>query len=212
MDEEDEAFVRWALMRDGELTRNDRVRLRHIEEEKKVVTENRRVRQEQAMVTLSGNCVQLEDKVATLQGELDGLRNDVVSGFRVVGQSFDQLSEAAADRDAEREERARIAQNEITSLRDQIATVRVEAAEKLAKGAAATLDAFAAVAEQRAIVARMVDAVRAEFDGLNARLAAVTAEVKEMQDARTKFVRETSNNGEIIDMPAFLPPAGRNMN
>jgi uncharacterized protein YydD (DUF2326 family) len=70
-----------------------------------------------------------------------------------------------------------------------LTVVRVEAAEKLAKSAKATLDAFNEAAEQRAAVARLIDVNREEIDGLNARTVALMADMKVV--AREKEGRAT---------------------
>jgi hypothetical protein len=73
-----------------------------------------------------------------------------------------------------------------------LTVVRVEAAEKLAKSAKATLDAFNEAAEQRAAVARLIDVNREEIDGLNVRTVALMADMKVVKEASEnfKFARE----------------------
>jgi len=226
--------------------------------------------------------VAASDEIATLRGELDGLRSDVVTGLKAVGDGFDHItdseSEHTAEREqevgalqdevsvlrkelaaaraesmertakatiavfgeiaaqraamdrlietereknaqasslaAEREEKIRTLQNEVSALRNELTVVRVEAAERLAAAAKATLDSFNEVSAQRATVARMGDTVRQELDDLNARTAALAGDVKALKEAQVnfKFAREAPNESAVLDMPAFLPAPGRTMN
>jgi uncharacterized protein YydD (DUF2326 family) len=90
--------------------------------------------------------------------------------------------------------------------------VRVEAAEKLAKSAKATLDAFNEAAEQRAAVARLIDVNREEIDGLNARTVALMADMKVVKEASENFKFAREKEGGPLDVPAFLPAPARSVN
>src|SRR5262245_35190895 len=85
---------------------------------------------------------------------------------------------------AEREEKVRVLQDEISNLRATLAVAQVEAAEN------------------------------EELDSLNARTVTLVTDVKELKEAQTnfKFAREQPNDGEVIDMTAFLPSPGRSVN
>jgi hypothetical protein len=73
---------------------------------------------------------------------------------------------------------------------------------------------FNAAAEQRAAVARLIETAREELDTLNARTTALVSDVIALKDAQTnfRFARETPNDSEVLDMPAFLSAPGRSMN
>jgi uncharacterized protein YydD (DUF2326 family) len=93
-----------------------------------------------------------------------------------------------------------------------LTVVRVEAAEKLAKSAKATLDAFNEAAEQRAAVARLIDVNREEIDGLNARTVALMADMKVVKEASENFKFAREKEAGPLDVPAFLPAPARSVN
>jgi hypothetical protein len=177
MTDDDEAFARWARLQDsGSLCRNDRMRLRLIDEERQkralVQVEDRHTRHEQAATVLSDECAQLRDDIATLRSEIDGLRSDVVSGLKAVGESFDQITEADASHGAERDE-------QLSTLRTELAAARAEAMERTAK---ATIAVFTEIAAQRTAMDRLIETER-EKNAQTLSLAAGREEtIRSLQD------------------------------
>src|SRR5262249_28170199 len=151
-----------------------------------------------------------EQEVRALQDEISVLRNSLTAA-RAEGMertakatiavftelaaqraAMDRLIETESEKHAqtlslaaEREEKVRTLQDKILALRNELSVVRVEAAEKLAKSAKATLEAFNEAAAQRAAVARLLDTAREELDSLNARTVALMGDVKELKEAQT---------------------------
>ena len=96
------------------------------------------------------------------------------------------------------EELIRALQTEVSGLRNELTTVRVEAAEKLASSAKATLEAFNEAATQRASVARLIDVNREEMDSLNARTVSLMADMKAVKEASENFKFAREKDDELI--------------
>jgi chromosome segregation ATPase len=277
MDENRALLAHARLVGIENLSRNDKFRVKVAEENERralvQAEEQRALQQTEIMLATSDEHARLQDELATLRSEIDGLRNDIVSGLKAVGESFDQISEveashgaesdeqlstlrnelaaaraegmertakatiaffteiaaqrAAIDRvietereknsqtlslAAEREEKVRTLQDEVSALRNELTVVRVEAAGKLAAGAKATLESFNEVAAQRAAVARLIDANREEMDSLNARTLSLMADMKALKEASENFKFAREKDDETLDVPAFLPTPERSVN
>src|SRR5262249_34497995 len=127
-----------------------------------------------------------DEQLSTLRNELaaaraEGVERIAKSSIAVFTEiaaqraAVDQLMEKEREKNAqalslaaEREEQIRALQTEVSGLRNELTVVRVEAAEKLAAGAKASLEMFNEVAAQRAAVARLIDVNREEMGSLNA--------------------------------------------
>src|SRR3954467_13616973 len=92
----------------------------------------------------------------TLEND-DGLRSDVVTGLKAVGDGFDYITDSESEHTAEREEQVRSLQSEVSALRNELAAARAEGMERTAK---ATIAGFTEIAAQRAAVDQLMEKER----------------------------------------------------
>jgi hypothetical protein len=176
MDENRALLAHARLVGIENLSRNDKFRVKVAEEnERRALVraeELRASQQTEIMLATSDEHARLQDEMVILRGELDGLRSDVVSGLKAVGESFDQISEAEASHGAERDE-------QLSTLRNELAAARAESMERTAK---ATIAIFAEMAGQRSAVNDLIEAER-EKSAQTLSLAAEREEkVRALQD------------------------------
>jgi hypothetical protein len=171
-----------------------------------------------------------DEQLSTLRNELAAARAEsmertakatiaVLTEIAAQRAAIDRLIETEREKNAqtlslaaEREEKVRTLQDEVSALRNELTVVRVEAAEKLAAAAKATLESFNEVAAQRAAVARLIDANRVEMDSLNSRTVSLMGDVKALKEASENFKFAREKEDGPLDVPAFLPPPARSVN
>ena len=174
MNEEDRRLIAHARLRGMEnLSRNDRWRVEAVERnEQRALAraeEQRAQQQTEIMLATSDEHSRLQDEIVTLRGELDGLRSDVVTGLKAVGEGFDHITDTESEHAAERE---RALQDEISVLSNELAAVRAEGMERTAK---ATIAVFGEIAAQRAAMDQLIDTEREK----NAQTLSLAAEREE---------------------------------